>query len=253
MHQRSFNGICGVRYAPSRRTATVHVPFILSSGNLQCGANCFYAMRVQQPSTRCGHYLISLAAENATAKTFLEHLLTNLWVDFAVPCMDGRPTEEGNAFWTTLQRRAPELAREARECHAARRVIEKRKDGFKAAAVRQSRSLFVEQQEALCVRRVAERMSFVPAALQVDVVGGRVRVADAELHRFEAWEGLKPAHGDDGFINGTRICFPADGPRCRYEAFFDARDAFDALRESFMTFAPESSPAAILPPRARRP
>jgi len=85
-------------------------------------------------------------------------------------------------------------------------------------------------------------MSFVPAALQVAVVGGRVRVADAELQQSCAWEGLKPAHGDDGFINGTRIRFPAGGPRCRYEALFDARAEFDALRESFMTFAPESSP-----------
>ena len=110
-------------------------------------------------------------------------------------------------------------------------MLKKRKDGLKAVAVRQSRGFFLAQHEALCVRPLAERMSFVPAALQVDVVGGRVRVADAELQRCGAWEGLKPAHGGDGFINGTRIRFPADGPRCRYEALFDARAAFDALRK----------------------
>ena len=42
--------------------------------------------------------LPGLAEENATANTFLEHLLTNLWVDFAMPCIEGRPSEEGDAF-----------------------------------------------------------------------------------------------------------------------------------------------------------
>ena len=134
-------------------------------------------------------------------------------MEFAVPYIEGTPSVEGRAFWTTLQRRSPELALEALKCYAKKPILEQQQAGLKVLAARKNGVLFLPQHEALCVRPLAERMSFTPATLQVDVVDGRVRVADAELKNCGGWEGLQPARSSDGFIKGTRVLFPADGPR----------------------------------------
>ena len=42
------------------------------------------------------------------------------------------------------------------------------------------------------------------------------------------------ARDERGFVKGTQLPFPADGPDCKYSALFDPRPAFDNLRESFL-------------------
>ena len=96
------------------------------------------------------------------------------------------------------------------------------------------------------MRPLAIKLGFVPANMEVHMVDGRVCVSGASLQSAGQWEGLQQARSDDGFIKGTRMVFPFDGPSCKYGALFDERPEFDALREGFMTYAPQSSPRQFL-------
>jgi len=190
--------------------------------------------------------LPAIADNNETAKDLFISLCANLWVEFAVPHLEGRPSIETEAFWSSLERQSPGLAVEARKCYIDRPVLERRKNNLKAVAVTASRQFFNAEDECQRVRPLAIKMGFVPASMEGHMVDGRVCVSGASLQSDGQWEGLQQARGDDGFIKGTRIVFPFDGPSCKYEALFDGRPEFDALREGFMTYAPQSSPRQFL-------
>ena len=186
--------------------------------------------------------LPALADGDPVAENLYDLVRTNMWVEFAVPHLEGARSVESLAFWASLERHSPDLAAEARNCHAARPALEMRKDSLKRDAVLASRQFFFAEHELLYVRLLAKKLGFVPSNLDVHVIGGRVCVSGGDLQSGGQWEGLQAARSNDGFIKGTRQVFPFDGPSCRYEALFDARPEFDALREAFMVFAPDSSP-----------
>ena len=50
----------------------------------------------------------------------------------------------------------------------------------------------------------------------------------------------------DGFVRGTRVAFPADGPDSKYAALFDARPEFEDLRLAFLVFSDPQSKVNIL-------
>ena len=186
--------------------------------------------------------LPAAANGNVTAKHLYESLLTNIWVDFAVPYITGEPSAESRAFWSSLENISPALAVEARSFYHTRSALEDCKFRMKAEALLRSRCLFTADHESLHVRGFAQKLNYLPSELEVHVVAGQVRVSKADLQRDGKCEGLQPAHGSDGFIRGTRVAFPDDGPSCKYEALFDQRPVFDALREAFMTFTLGRSP-----------
>ena len=60
-----------------------------------------------------------------------------------------------------------------------------------------------------------------------------------ENQGYQAW--LGPPGNEDGFVRGTRELAPGQCPRSKYEALFDNRPIFDAIREDFLKRAdPES-------------
>ena len=152
-----------------------------------------------------------------------DSLCANLWVEFAVPYLEGRRSIEGDAFWSSLERQSPRLAMEARKCHSDRPVLELRKASLKTEAVTASRQFFSAEHELLFVRPLTIKMGFIPAGLEVHIADGGVCVSGDALQNGSQWEGLQQARGDDGFIRGTRTIFPFDGPSCKYGALFDAR------------------------------
>ena len=106
---------------------------------------------------------------------------------------------EGHAFWQALQFRSPNLVIEACNCHAERPALERRQVNLKAEAVLSSRRwLFVPENESLYVRSLAESMGYVPPNLEVEVSGGLICVAGADLQNGGQWEGLQQASSNDG-------------------------------------------------------
>ena len=110
------------------------------------------------------------------------------------------------------------------------------------------RTFFQASNEAEIVRKIAVQMSYLPAGVRVasDSDGG-LTIANEHEFMAENYEGLLHAKSVDGFVRGTQIDFPRNGPKTKYAALFDKRGMFDNLREAFLVHAGiESKPTVFL-------
>ena len=174
----------------------------------------------------------------------LQSIQTSLWTELAKPILDGHPSEEGHAFWKALTVTSPMLAEEARRCHRESRTSLETYNKIKREAIVASRAFFRPEFERNVVRPLAVRCGYMIA--DVDLItaanGCTVSLRHASLFRDRfVSPGLERAQTEDGYVKGTRIKFPADGPDCKYCALFDARPEFDALREIFLITADPNS------------
>ena len=48
------------------------------------------------------------------------------------------------------------------------------------------------------------------------------------------YEFLLTARSEEGWIKGTQLPFPEDGPSSKYSALFDTRPGFDPIRQVFL-------------------
>ena len=118
----------------------------------------------------------------------------------------------------------------------------------KATAIAESRIFFDVMQEAPLVRPLAIRLGYLPfdAVILVENEALRVNLSSSEASSHSC-DGAASAHDEAGYIRGTRILFPPDGPQCKYSALFDPRPEFDAIRESFIVQCdPEQQPHTFL-------
>ena len=86
------------------------------------------------------------------------------------------------------------------------------------------------------IREVAERCGYlpvgVPALLDLSDRAFNGILYSDENQDYQAW--LGPPVSEDGFVRGTREDAPEQCPRSKYEALFDNRPIFDAIREDFL-------------------
>ena len=57
----------------------------------------------------------------------------------------------------------------------------------------------------------------------------RMRNQDAGSHAF-----FPTTRSEEGWIKGTQLPFPEDGPSSKYSALFDTRPGFDPIRQAFL-------------------
>ena len=85
------------------------------------------------------------------------------------------------------------------------------------------------------IRKLAERRGSLPLGLPYLAQltdDAHEQVLFQHMAEFRDW--LSPPSADDGKNRGTQMLKLDDCPRSKYEALFDERPIFDAIRESFL-------------------
>ena len=83
---------------------------------------------------------------------------------------------------------------------------------------------------------MAVTLGYIPDCVDV------LSLCNEELDRMRGQyvgsnEFLLTARSEEGWIKGTQVPFPDDGPSSKYTALFDPRPVFDLVREAFMVAA----------------
>ena len=90
--------------------------------------------------------------------------------------------------------------------------------------------------EKCLIRSLAAALGHIPDGVDVLSLSSeeldRMRNQDAGAHEF-----LLTARSEEGWIKGTQVPFPDDGPSSKYTALFDPRPVFDPLRRAFLVHA----------------
>ena len=170
----------------------------------------------------------------------------SLWDEFLVPVFRKQGSVEGTTFWKALSQEGgecSELLKEAAQVYEANIKQEATANAAKQRVVAASSSFFSDALEEDFIRPIAVELQYIPANNDVrnsDILG---LAQLAHVHPQQSYF-LQPADDEHGYIRGTRrIQFPLDGPKSMYDALFDSRPEFDALRQTFLVHEdPESRP-----------
>ena len=119
-------------------------------------------------------------------------------------------------------------------------IRDKKFEDAKRILLAASLSFFTHDMETAFILPVAIRLGYVPqGTLATDISLSniaRIRAQDPHASSF-----LAAAKGTDGYIVGSRDIFPADGPCCKYNALFDPRPHYNAIRFLFLIGGDNSS------------
>ena len=96
--------------------------------------------------------------------------------------------------------------------------------------------MFVQKDlEEQVIRKLAEGRGFLPPGLPCLAQlteDAHEQVVFQHIAAYSGW--LSPPFTDDEKIRGAQVLKQDDCPRSKYEALFDERPSFDAIRESFL-------------------
>ncbi len=173
---------------------------------------------IQQILERAGSYAyVQARCARAGLGMIWEDIAASLPNEFLLPWCAGEESTEAECFVTALSRLQPELLATCLNAvqHTEARVASHAR--AKAEVISQARNFFTRQNELTYIESLALMLGHVPG----------------EFHSPPYF--LNGA--GDPLVVGTQQSFPDDGPHTKYEALFDPRTCFDAIRWSFIVSA----------------
>ena len=153
-----------------------------------------------------------------------------LWSGFVKRTLRKEHTPEGSIFWKALKKMTPNLAAESHMVFTLGEQEIRHEHDAKHDVVEACRTFLCDVVDKSCIRDLAMRLGYLPGDVQDSV--------------YEDYDGTKSVRDEKGCVKGTRIKFPDDGPDCEYEALFDKRPMFDALRMAFLVYGDPMSTAS---------
>ena len=148
--------------------------------------------------------------ERVTQNNVLQAVETELFADLWQPKVTSHSSDESRIFIDILQRRNPSLHNKACAARSAD-ICSNQSAKATKTALRMQSCLFFSSDEA-------------PHYVSVLAEGSALDWTD--------WHG--PCVDSDGYVKGTRELAPSSIPQNKYDALFDKRQIFDAIRESFL-------------------
>ena len=133
----------------------------------------------------------------------------------------GDPTVERNLFVDALRKTAPAVAEKARQKYIQYQNRRQRVQTAKDKVANSSAHFFVLALEPF-IRRLAIDIGYLPGS--------------DEARSDTGFEGSKAASGPDGLVRGTRKSAWDSLEITRYDALFDGRLVFNAIREDLLVF-----------------
>jgi hypothetical protein len=156
-----------------------------------------------------------------------EDLQKHFWEEFALTHLKGSASAEADVFWKTMCQRQPNVSRDARDQFHRYQQSLQDSQRIKEQVLDDSLQFFTDRSKPL-VQMLAVEIGFMP---NPDVA------IDAVHLQSQSFEGHSSVCDSSGFIKGLkRVAFPTDGPMSKFEALFDRRPIFNAIRESFFNF-----------------
>ena len=199
-----------------------------------CGLKSEHARGI---ASKCAGSSLRRLREKVSTAALLNAVENSLWFELFVPTLKGQDSSEGRVFHTKLKQGNKQLYDSACVFYQ-----EQLQQSWRAGQSRnrlrcKSREFFCPAHEMQFVRVLAQHCECLPFAAPaiLDLSDDDFGRFYAEHAQYSEW--LGPCVGNDGTIKGTRVVPPANCPRRKYEALFDTRAAFDAIRESFLLSA----------------
>ena len=153
----------------------------------------------------------------APARDLFAKVTSALGQDLFLPWLRGDTSEESQCLVEAMQQQDPSLVAEGEQFMLHNAVDIDRRSSSKRRVLDLCRDVFQFKYKDKLIQPIALRLGFIPGAFF-----GPSFLEDAAGKRLVA---------------GTRTEFPADAPESKFEALFDPRPCFDALRWAFMVAA----------------
>ena len=119
-------------------------------------------------------------------------------------------------------------------------IRDKKFEDAKRGLLASSLRFFTHDMETAFILPVAILLGYVPqGTLATDISLRSIERIRAQYPHASSF--LAAAKGTDGYIVGCRDIFPADGPCCKYNALFDPRPHYNAIRYLFLIGGDTSS------------
>jgi len=218
-------------------------------------AKQLFAYGIRDFATEAMTALPNQATEVAYVESCFASVQNSLWSEFAYRFLDGTAKAEGCIFWQQLSLKIPELAAEAKAVYDTLVADQQLYSARKHSAMVASRRFLHPEIEELVVRPLAICLGYLPADVEIDANQNGVSIVGevANAQYFMEYEGTRSACTIDGYVRGTRLAFPHEGPSSKYAALFDGRPEFDAIREAFLVGSdPESTVKLFIGVRQER-